>query len=299
MLGRAFRSSASAGSEKREAPRASPTLLSGEGLVGSASRSIPPGMRHATDVRGTGVAATDSNAIVVDRWQRVGEALSTERIATYGPMSPEARAQTVARYVWNTALCEALYPRMHALELSLRNSIDTRLRSVHGDLWFDSPALPISAEQKDDVRSARARLADRHKVETHDGIIAGLHLGFWTAMFRSPWERAWWVPEIVATFPHMPKGERDRGTLSYRLQRMRKLRNAISHHESIWNRPGLVAEYVEACMLCKWISPPLCCLTTVIDRFPAVLHEGPAAYVNEVAATMARPSEHKSGERCF
>lgn len=234
-----------------------------------------------------------------DRMERLEGALSSERIQSYGGTDPAQRDETLARYLWNSALCESLYPRMHALEIGLRNSVDARLRSEHGDYWFDLPALPMSQDQKSSVQDARDRLADRNHIETHDGIVAGLTMGFWTAMFNSPWEKAWWAKQIKPTFPHMPRTERDRGSLVYRLQRMRRLRNSIAHHEAIWDHYDLADRYVEACALCRWVSPPLCCLVAVQDRFPLVYQEGPTAYVDAIHDMLSRPAEHRSGEHCY
>lgn len=41
------------------------------------------------------------------------------------------RQELVARYLWNMALCEALYPSLHAIELALRNTISSAAERMY------------------------------------------------------------------------------------------------------------------------------------------------------------------------
>jgi hypothetical protein len=64
-------------------------------------------------------------------------------------------------------------------------------------------------------------------------------LGFWTALFNAPYERALWNPPMLGllddTFPFVPRRSRSRRRLFQHLDTIRRLRNRMFHHEPIWN----------------------------------------------------------------
>ena len=66
------------------------------------------------------------------------QALSPERLAPYQRDNAD-EVTALARYLWNTALCEALYPSLQHVEIALRNSLHRTLSNHFGtDMWFDA-----------------------------------------------------------------------------------------------------------------------------------------------------------------
>ena len=65
-------------------------------------------------------------------------ALSRERLSGYGlPSTSEADA--LARYLWNAALSEALYPVLQTLEIALRNSLSNAAAAQFGAVdWLQT-----------------------------------------------------------------------------------------------------------------------------------------------------------------
>lgn len=66
-------------------------------------------------------------------------------------------------------------------------------------------------------------------------MVAELTFGFWTSLFDTKFERVLWK-DLRLAFPKCPKMERQRKSISSKLNSIRKLRNRVFHHESIsWN----------------------------------------------------------------
>lgn len=67
-------------------------------------------------------------------------ALSTERLTGYQRTGRSETAEhTLQRYLWNIQLCEALYPVLNLLEVTLRNTLHSALwqHTGHED-WYAS-----------------------------------------------------------------------------------------------------------------------------------------------------------------
>ncbi|WP_420636674.1 hypothetical protein [Candidatus Palauibacter sp.] len=50
-------------------------------------------------------------------------ALSAERLSAYARPEDTDEVDGVARYLWNLALCSALQPALHTLEVTVRNRL--------------------------------------------------------------------------------------------------------------------------------------------------------------------------------
>lgn len=212
------------------------------------------------------------------------QAISAPRLTGYADPADQDLMPAVGRYLWNTALCEALYPPVHGVEIVLRNIVDKRLRVLHGDFWFDDPLILLVGKQKTDLGLARVRLQGGGLPETHDRIVAELGFGFWTGMLAGCYERPVWQTNVRADFPNVPTHRRTRSQIAGRLNDVRALRNRVSHHESIWRRPHLDREYECVVETLEWFSPALRESVRLVDRFPAVLGAGHAAYMPGIEA---------------
>jgi hypothetical protein len=67
--------------------------------------------------------------------------LSADRLAPYRRPLDQDDLDAAARYLWNVALCEALYPVLQAQEIALRNTLHNAISSLQGAMWFDAPGL--------------------------------------------------------------------------------------------------------------------------------------------------------------
>lgn len=192
----------------------------------------------------------------------------------------------LVHYFWNVELCKALYPAIHALEVSLRNSIHAAASHRYGTpFWFDEPDVLLEA-QRELIQGARDKLVARRKPQTPDDIVAALTLGFWVSLFNRPFESplppappnqlAWHdalsrpSPLFLATFPHAPNPMQSRKKVARRCNSILALRNRVMHHETIWKYTNLPRRYAEILEMIDWISPAMRSTIGLCDDFPVV-----------------------------
>lgn len=235
--------------------------------------------------------------------------LSRARLDAYARrlLQPADKVDVLAHYLWNTALGQALYAPIGALEVAVRNSLHTAASGIYGtDRWFDDPRGPrLERWQQNAIADAISRLTrlDRRRLRTPTlplatgRIVAELHFGFWVGLFNDGYDPAahplWRGNLLIRTFPAIPPDEpattrnrrvyRNRRALSVRLNRVLRLRNRISHHELIWywqDPPiaNLGAQHNEILELLGWIDPVVRDTAALLDDFPAVYGHGPAPY---------------------
>ena len=58
--------------------------------------------------------------------------VSVDRLAPYCQPSDQDNLDVAARYLWNIALCEALYPVLQAQEIALRNTLHNEISKLYG-----------------------------------------------------------------------------------------------------------------------------------------------------------------------
>lgn len=199
--------------------------------------------------------------------------LASVRLATYRPAGG-TEEEMLVNYLWNVALCEALYPCLNALEVSLRNGIHHAAADRYRtDYWFDVPGV-LKLRQPGEIQAARDELTRRNKPHTAGRIIAELRFSFWTSLLSGPYHSAFWMDRKAAilrgAFPACPPKRRIRKDIHARYNDLRFLRNRVFHFEPIWNRPDLVVEHARIKEAIGWISPALRDLVARSDRFPDV-----------------------------
>src|SRR5688572_14106984 len=173
--------------------------------------------------------------------------VSAERIGSFRRGTADDEA-VLARYLWNIALCEALYPSLHFLEVALRNVVFEAAAATYpfagtagsggaAGSWLEQPGI-LHGDEARMVRAAGQRLSRRGKPCEAGRLVAELSFGFWTTLFDVRYEqnRVLW-PRLFAQkiFAHAPRQKRSRKALSPLLNRVRHLRNRAFHHEPIWH----------------------------------------------------------------
>lgn len=212
--------------------------------------------------------------------------LSRERLEGGYGGSEMSRPDVLTRYLWNMALCEALYPALQAVEVALRNTLFSAAEVLypftgtpgHDQIacWLDIPGILIGDEPKR-VAAAKSRLRGVNIPPEPGRVVAELALGFWTALFDVRYEntRILW-PRLFGQkiFAHAPRSKRSRKALSPLLNRIRLLRNRAFHHEPIWHWKDLRHQHALALDLIGWMSPALRETVEVLDRFDTVHSDG-------------------------
>jgi len=198
------------------------------------------------------------------------DAISPARLRPY-QQAGDDEADTIARYLWNAALCESFYAPLQHLEVTLRNNLHEQIAGFKRDpLWLDENTPWLATEQANAVSEAKTKLARQGKPLTTGHLIAELPFSFWTGLLRAEYEQNLWPRLVVRVFPGFPPNQRARAALSRRLNDLRHLRNHIFHHEPLWNRPRLGAEYEEIIETIGWMNPAMKRIIRATETFPHV-----------------------------
>ena len=234
--------------------------------------------------------------------------LSTARLAPYRA-GATADTEAICRYIWNMELSQALSPTLHSVEVALRNAIHGAGTAHFGTPeWLrDSAMLRLERREQNmldgavndlwraaghDVRLIRQGRLAAPPLPGIDDHVAALTFGFWTGLMNAPYQVRLWDTRpgglnlTSAVFPHAGRQNRQLAALFPRINRVRHLRNRVSHHEPIWNwQPSLAAQHQEALTLLAWISPALHAVTLMLDQFPTVHSRGHSYYTALVQLT--------------
>jgi hypothetical protein len=218
---------------------------------------------------------------------------SIPRFDSYKPQGGGDEA-ALARYLWNIALCESLYPALQVLEVSFRNAVHDEI----GKVVASSPSVQIGREwlraggaflqqiEQSKIAEARESLLSRSKPVTEAFLVAEMSFGFWNSLLDVRYDQMW-HKIIKGVFPNMPKADRTRAKISPKMNDVRKLRNAALHHHSIWHWADLAAKHNDALTLIHWICDASASMLNQIDRFPNTLTAGPGAF-SKTASALAR-----------
>lgn len=207
-------------------------------------------------------------------FQQVEGILAPERLDAYRQdgVSP---VTTLARYLWNLALCESLYPPLQMAEIALRNSLHHFLTArCHTHAWYDV-ITGLPQWQQDQLAGARQKLLANGKSIIPGRMVAELHFGFWTGFFNKCHARTGLGHALARhVFPHAPRAERDLRKLDARWKRIRDLRNRVFHHERIIHWTDLDAQHTAILEVIRWASPELQEISVALDRFTPIRQQG-------------------------
>ncbi len=207
-------------------------------------------------------------------FQSIDSVLSPERLDAYR-QDGAPPATTLARYLWNMALCESLYSPLQMAEIALRNSLHQFLSArCQNPAWYDV-LTGLPQWQQDQLTDARQKLRNEGKMITPGRVVAALNFGFWTGFFNKAQARTGLGHAIAAkVFPHAPRGECDLRKLDTRWKRIRDLRNRVFHHERIIHWTDLESQHAAILEVIRWGCPELKEMAVAVDRFTAIRQQG-------------------------
>ena len=242
--------------------------------------------------------------------------VSRHRLARYRRATAN-KQEAIALYLWNVALCEALYPPIHFFEVALRNATHQAI-SAHcsgGTRWFlDAAVLTEERHQKQVVEAVReirkknkghflGRDDDPSFPKEPQRVVAELSLGFWINLFSSPYTTS--LVSIITpdVFPHGPSEvvKNKRQDVIYpRLREVLGLRNRVFHHEPIYHwtllsgNDGLIAQHRRLCEVISW----MCCVQPFflqsVDHFVAVHEAGTRPFLDATEFAFLQDEERVS-----
>ena len=197
-----------------------------------------------------------------DRLAALQSNLSPERLARYLNEAGGNQIAAMALYEWNMAASEAFYSPLQNLEIVLRNTLGNALRQQYGAHWYLHGGVPpLLYPLPDMLNAARTELTRRGIPFEHGRILAELNFGFWAGVLSSRYETPLWRPIFHGAFVNRPPHFK-RKDVHEPVERLRKFRNRIAHHEPIHDR-NLASDYAEILTIVSWISPYM---TTWIDE---------------------------------
>ncbi len=180
---------------------------------------------------------------------RLERSLSPERLAPYVTLAGGDKVAAIRLYERNTALSESLYGLLQGLEVAVRNAMHETLKTAlgHAD-WYDhAPLYHLQGM----LNQARQKLTDDRKAHDPGRMVAELSFGFWTSLTGPKFAAVLWNPCLHKAFPHKRLRRKE---AHKRLDRIRKLRNRVAHHEPILNR-NLQRDFVDILDTIDWICP--------------------------------------------
>jgi hypothetical protein len=222
-------------------------------------------------------------------FHQVQTILATERIDAYR-MDGVPPDTTLARYLWNMALCESLYPPLQMAEIALRNSLHRGLSDhFKRENWYDL-VINLSPGQRDQIHSAREKLGKEKKPLTPGRMVAELHFGFWTGFLNKRQAGTGLGHALASTaFPHAPRADRDLRKLDARWNNIRILRNRVFHHERIIHWTDLEAQHNAILEVIGWTSPELRQMAEALDRFTSIRKDGLQPWLNKIHHHWPKP----------
>ena len=209
-------------------------------------------------------------------WLRLG--ISSERLSPY--RGRKSSSELFALYAWNISLSESLYPCLNSIEIALRNSIhDTASAYLGNDYWFLNHLV---GREKAIASRLKQDLQKRGKTSTAGDFVSNLWFGFWVNLLSNRYEGVLWPHLLRSVFPGTPRRLLTISNMRARLNSIRHLRNRVFHHEPIWHLPDLNGQHESILETIGWISPVMCEMTRMLDRFSSVYTRGSQYYATEL-----------------
>ena len=211
-------------------------------------------------------------------YARLEHILTKPRLSVYQQDGADDTT-ALARYLYNIELCRALYTPLHIFEVSLRNAIDDALQAFLGIAdWYD--ALPFDSIAKGKIAAAKDKITKKGRSATHDRIIAELTLGFWTSLFTARYSRYGFQSYIIKRcFSRCPRSQRSAKSLQKTFDKIRLVRNRVSHYERIIGEKDLSAQHDQLLECIRWIDESAYALVAEADRFVDIHAAGLSPFV--------------------
>jgi hypothetical protein len=173
-------------------------------------------------------------------------------------------------YAWSIEISAAFWGSFHMLEVSFRNALHGQLTLLAGqeDWWLKQSNL-LHDFEKDEIAKAISRATRIHAQSTPGHVVAELGFAFWVGLLANGYHNSLWQNRLERAFPHF-SGLRTE--LHFNLDRLRKLRNRIAHHEPIHDR-DLRRDNELIYFILGYIEPAVAAWVDELSRIPEVLSQ--------------------------
>ena len=171
--------------------------------------------------------------------------LSAARLSTFEQYQTQSGRplnanEALQLYTWNVQISSAFMNPLHIGEVAVRNAVAQAIERKFGNRWPWSQGFERSLPNPSRGYNPRKNLTEaKHRQETAGKVIPELNFVFWQRMFTSRFHQRIWQEQIKRFFPNAPQdwSEQHLQKSLYReLDKIRRLRNRIAHHEPIFSR---------------------------------------------------------------
>lgn len=185
-------------------------------------------------------------AITKEELEKYASTISVERLLSFkqDDNDNDTIECLIARYQDNIRISQALYPELSTLEITLRNAIDTMLRTCFSNTWLEDEVKQQSIlldHEHDLLLCAYNDVKQTYPDDFTVGkVIANLTFGFWTNLCSKKYNAKIWTKKgaFKGVFINYPQGMQQQiHALSKRLRSIRNLRNRVFHYEPVFKKP--------------------------------------------------------------
>lgn len=166
-----------------------------------------------------------------ENYPNIKNALSHPRLATYEKYTQNTE-QALSLYQWNLQISSALFECLAVCEVVIRNAVANAIQAEHGADWAFNVRFVRSMQQnrRNELLNARQ--------ETTEQAICELPFVFWRGFFTVRFDDEIWKKHWAVALPNAKHADLQamRTEVFENLEKIRKLRNRIAHHEPIFNR---------------------------------------------------------------
>ncbi|MCD8377291.1 MAG: hypothetical protein LUB59_00720, partial [Candidatus Gastranaerophilales bacterium] len=124
---------------------------------------------------------------------------SVERLKSFIYSDKDTLEDIKMRYNHNVKISQMLYPALCILEVILRNSINTALKTKISKTWLEDEIKNNTLLKKDDYKLlmsayevTKKECASNNKTLTTGKIVANLNFGFWTNLCMKKYSADIW-----------------------------------------------------------------------------------------------------------
>lgn len=206
-------------------------------------------------------------------FQRIQQGFTTYHFQIYLSAAGGDFADALELYQLNIQLCEAMYPCLHIMEMSLRNSIHIVLSAQYGQNWFSGSELVMDDYEQEEIDKTIRKLSSRGRDEpSPDRVISEMTLGFWKSLIeKKSYENSIWKPCCRKIFVAAKAKELDVKKIRPKIKDIHRLRNQVFHHECICLREKYLRNTYETInQLVFWLNPELFTWLRKFDRFRTI-----------------------------
>ena len=169
--------------------------------------------------------------------------ISTERLKKYVYACKNDTRQAMTLYRYSLKLSKEMFVVIGVFEVSLRNRIDSVLKTVYGNDWLRDFVVPGGVFYSDSRVDATKKIIIKaynglkmSNTYSHSKLLSEMEFGIWKYMFNNVQYRLSGRC-LLKAFPNKPKSsvmnQYDNTYIFNGLDRINIIRNRIAHHEPI------------------------------------------------------------------